>query len=112
MLVVSLGLIYLALLWQDDYSLMAWGDALFLAFTLELFIGWILFVYNKNLFSPLIHAYKSFFLMFVGKKPKLDYFHYSKNISENPIPVYYYIVIFISAFVLLIPTLITFFIII
>lgn len=40
------------LFWQDDYSLMAIGDALWLTFAILLGTGWIMFVYNENIFSP------------------------------------------------------------
>lgn len=112
MLVVSIVLVFLGLFWQDDYSLMAIGDALWLAFALEFFAGWVLFVYNHNIFSPLLYGSKSFVLMFLGKRPKTDYYTYMKRIQDEPVPTYIYIVLFTSAFVLLIPSLITLFILI
>jgi len=112
MLVVSVVLVGFGLLWQDDYSLMAIGDALWLAFALEFFAGWVLFVYNHNIFSPLLYGTKSFVLMFLGKRPKTDYYTYMKSVQDEPIPAYLYIVLFSSAFVLLIPALITLFILI
>lgn len=109
MFIVSALLVGFGLFWQDDYSLMAIGDALWLAFALELGVGWIMFVYNHNIFSPLFHGVKTLGLMFVGKRPKDDYYTYMKNIEENPIPKFYYIVVLISALVLLIPALIIMF---
>jgi hypothetical protein len=103
MTVVS-GLIFgFGLIWQNDTSLIAITDALWLVVILEFFIGWTLFVYNLNIFSSLIYSTKSFFLIFVGKKPKQDYYTYMKKIEDDPIPSYYYKVIFISVFILLIP---------
>lgn len=108
MFVVSGLLVFFGLLWQDEYdTLIAWSDALWLAFVLEFFVGWILLIYNMNIMSPLIYGFKSFFLMFVGKRPNVDYYHYMQDIYDNPIPSYYYKILFISAFILLIPAVIT-----
>lgn len=101
---VSLILFVLAIIWQDDTSLLAIGDALWLVLILEFFVGWVMFVYNKNIFSPLVHSTKSLFLMFAGKKPKFDYYEYMKNIEENPIPNYLYHIVFIWTLILFIPT--------
>lgn len=109
MFIISALLVGFGLFWQDDVSLMAIGDALWLAFALELGVGWIMFVYNHNIFSPLFHGVKTLGLMFVGKRPKEDYYTYMRNIEENPIPKFYYIVVFSSALVLLIPALIIMF---
>lgn len=106
MVILSVLLVALGLLWQDDTSLIAWTDAFWLAFALEFFAGWVLFVYNRNIFSPLFYGAKTFVLMFVGKRPKTDYYTYMKGIYDNPIDAYYYIVLFLSAFVLLIPSVI------
>src|SRR5690606_20564057 len=97
------------LFWQDDYSLMAIGDALWLTFAILLGTGWIMFVYNENIFSPLLHGLKTLGLMVVGKRPKEDYYHYMKNIQENPIPKFYYVIVFIFALITLIPALIIMF---
>jgi len=112
MFVISAILFILALIWQDDTSLLAIGDALWLVLILEFFVGWVMFVYNKNIFSPLVHSTKSLFLMFAGKKPKFDYYNYMKNIEENPIPSYLYSIVFLWTLILLIPTLTILFIII
>jgi hypothetical protein len=112
MFVLSIVLFILAIIWQDDISLLAIGDALWLVLILEFFIGWVMFVYNKNIFSPLVHSTKSLFLMFAGKKPKFDYYEYMKNIEENPIPGYLYAIVFLWTLILLVPTLIVFFILI
>jgi hypothetical protein len=112
MFVISAILFILALIWQDDTSLQAIGDALWLVLILEFFVGWVMFVYNKNIFSPLVHSTKSLFLMFAGKKPKFDYYNYMKNIEENPIPNYIYSIVFLWTLILLIPTLAILFIII
>ena len=112
MFIVSALIFGFGLFWQNEVSLMAIGDALWLAFAIEFGVGWIMFVYNHNIFSPLIHGFKTLGLMFVGKRPKQDYYTYCKSIEEAPIPSFYYIVVFTSAFILLIPALIILFILI
>lgn len=112
MFIISLLLFGFGLLWQWEISLMAIGDALWLAFAIELTVAWILFVYNHNILSPMIHGLKSFSLMIIGKRPKMDYYSYMKKIQDDPIPSFYFIVVFISAGILLIPALITLFILI
>lgn len=103
MTVVSILLFIFGLIWQNDTSLLAITDALWLVVVIEFFIGWTFFVYNLNIFSSIIYSTKSFFLMLRGKKPKIDYYTYMKKIEDDPIPSYYYKVIFISTFILLIP---------
>jgi len=112
MFLISTLLVGFGLLWQNEVSLMAIGDALWLAFAIELGVGWIMFVYNHNIFSPLIHGVKTLGLMFVGKRTKDDYYTYYKNVEDEPIPNFYYIVVFTSALSLLIPALIILFILI
>lgn len=110
MTLMTLIIFGLTLLWQWDLSLMSIGDSLWFTFAIIFTIGWLLFVYNHNVLSPIIHGFKVFGLMFVGKRPKHDYYNYMKNIQENPLPKFYYIIFFINAFIVLIPTLIVFFI--
>lgn len=112
MFIISVALVGFGLFWQDEVSLMAIGDALWLAFALEFGVGWIMFIYNQNILSPLIHGFKTLGLMFVGKRPKKDYYEYMKSIEEDPIPRFYYIVVLTSALILLIPALIILFILI
>ena len=107
MTVLTIILFILAMLWQGEWTLMTVGDGLWLVFALEFFMGWVLFVYNHNIFSPVIYGVKSFALMFVGKRPKTDYYSYMKNIQDNQIPGYFYYMFFVSAFVVLIPAVIT-----
>lgn len=96
----------LGLLWQWEWSLMAATDALTLSFALIFFAGWIMFVWNLNILSPLIHGFKTFGLMLVGKRPKTDYYDYMKKIEEDPIPKYYIVTCFITSGILLIPLII------
>jgi hypothetical protein len=103
MIVLSGFIFGIGLLWQNDTSLLAITDALWLVVVMEFFIGWTMFVYNMNIFSSIIFSTKSFFLMLVGKKPKLDYYSYTKKIEDDPVPSYYYKVLFLSTFILLIP---------
>ncbi len=91
--------------WQDDTSLLAIGDAFWLAFFLQLFAGWIMFVYNMNILAPFIHGFKTFGLMIIGKRPKQDYYEYMQNVQNNPIPKKYYILTFLSSLISFIPAL-------
>lgn len=106
MSVISVLLVLFGLFWQDDYSLMAIGDALWLAFGIEVAIGWFIFVYNLNIFSPIVYATKTLFNMFTGKKAKDDYYTYMKKIEDNPVPNFYFWIFFISSLFLLIPAVI------
>jgi hypothetical protein len=110
MIVLSVLLVALGLVWQDSISLLAWTNAFWLAFALVFFMGWVLFVYNRNIFSPLFYGAKTFVLMFVGKRPKTDYYTYVKGIYDNPIDAYYYIVLFLTSLVLFVPSMILLFI--
>jgi hypothetical protein len=110
MTVLTIILFILSMLWQGSWTLMTVSDGLWLVFALEFFMGWVLFVYNHNIFSPVIYGLKSFALMFVGKRPKTDYYSYMKNIQDNQIPGYFYYMFFVAAFFVLIPALITLFI--
>lgn len=106
MVVLTVVLFALVMLWQADTALMAIGDALFLVALLEFFFGWVLFIYNKNILSPLIHGFSTFGRMFIGKRPKTDYYTYMKNIQENPIPSVYFKALFITAFIVFVPAII------
>jgi len=112
MTIVSGALFGFGLLWQNDTSLLAIGDALWLAFAIEFFMAWVMFVYNMNVFASLIHGTKTFLLMFAGKRTKLSYYEYLKKVEDNQISSYYYNVLFLSSGILLIPALIILFILI
>jgi len=103
MIFVSAALVFFALFWQDDYSLMAIGDSLWLAFGLEVAIGWFIFVYNLNIFSPIVYATKTLLTFFTGKRRTDDYYTYMQKIEENPVPKFYIWLFFVSSLVLLIP---------
>lgn len=100
--IISILLVGLGLLWQWNLELLAWTDALWLAFAIELLIGWGMFVFNKNIFSPFIHGLKTFGLMFVGKRPKEDYYSYTKKIEDNQIPKHLYLAALLSSGILLV----------
>lgn len=106
---VSLIFVGIGLLWQWKFNLIGFANAFLISFTLIFFIGWMMFVYNKNILSPLIHGVKTFFFMIVGKKPKDDYYTYLKSIEENPIPKYIIINTFMVSLLLLIVMLILMF---
>ncbi len=107
LLVLTIILFGGALLWQMRFDLMGFANALSLTFLMLFFIAWIMFVYNKNILSPLIHGFKVFGLMIVGKRSKESYYDYSVRISENPIPKYIYLSTFICSFIVFIPATIT-----
>jgi hypothetical protein len=106
MLIISGLLFGFGLIWQGEVTLLSIGDALWLVFAIEFSIAWMMFVYNRNIISPLLHGTKTFLLMFVGKRPKKDYYTYMKSIEESPIPSRYYIIFFVSAFIVSIPAII------
>lgn len=75
--------------WQDDTSFIAFADGIWFVFALQLTLSWSIFVYNMNIFTPLVHGVKTFFLLFLGRKPKEDYFTYYSKIKDHPIPLSY-----------------------
>lgn len=107
MFIISILLVGFGLVWQRRYDLWAISNALWLAFAMEFFVGWIFFVYNKNILSPMIHGFKVFGLMLFGKRTKESYYDYMIKIQENPIPKYIYYTIYVFALLLLIPAVIT-----
>lgn len=107
MLIITALLFGFGLVWQRRTDLWAVSNAIWLTFAIELFVAWILFVYNKNILSPLIHGFKTFGLMFVGKRVKESYYEYKVRIEENPVPKYIYLTIFVFTILLLIAGIIT-----
>lgn len=107
MLFISILLVSFGLVWQRRADLWAISNAIWLAFSIEFFVAWVFFVYNKNILSPLIHGFKVFGLMMVGKRSKESYYDYTIKIEENPIPKYIYYTIYVFSFLLLIPAVIT-----
>jgi hypothetical protein len=90
-----------ALWWQDQTDLKAFADGIWLVFAFQLTISWSLFVYNENIFTPLVHGVKTFFLIFIGQKPKEDYYTYYTKIKDNPIPNGYIWIGFILTLIVL-----------
>jgi hypothetical protein len=94
--------------WQSDLSLIAYADGIWFVFALQLTLSWSIFVYNMNIFTPLVHGVKTFFLIFVGRKPKEDFFTYYSKIKDNPIPFsYIWIAFFLTLVSLLVAILLT-----
>jgi hypothetical protein len=87
--------------WQNDASLLAFADGLWFVFALQLTLSWSIFVYNMNIFTPLVHGVKTFFLIFVGRKPKEDFFTYYSKIKDNPIAYGYIWIAFLFTFITL-----------
>jgi magnesium-transporting ATPase (P-type) len=88
--------------WQNDLSFLAFADGIWFVFAFQLTMAWSLFVYNQNIFTPLVHGVKTFFLLFLGRKPKEDYFHYYSKIKDNPIATPYIVVTFLLTLVILV----------
>lgn len=102
----SIIMIIIGLLWQNSYDVMAWSNALLLSFIMIFFVGWIMFIHNKNIISIFTHSFKTFGLMLIGKRPAKSYYEVKVGIEENPIPNKYLIISFIWSGVLLIATII------
>jgi hypothetical protein len=82
-----LGIVFIfSLWWQDAYTLKAMADGIWLVVAIQLTLSWSLFVYNKNIFTPLVHGLKTFFLIFIGKKPKEDYYTAYTKVIDNQVP--------------------------
>lgn len=84
-LVIAMGF---SLWWQNAFSMKAFADGIWLVFSIQLTMSWSFFVYNRNIFTPLLHGGKTFFLLFVGRKPKDDYYTAYTKVQENPVPNY------------------------
>jgi len=110
MLVISTGLFIFTLIWQDDVSLMAICNGLWLIVIMDFFIGWMMLMNNMSILSPFIYGAKTFGKMLVGKRMNNDYYTYLKMKEENQIPRYYYMVCFIGALISAIPATILLFI--
>ncbi len=94
---ISIVLFFLVQLWQDDWALQAIGDALFFVAFLQFAAGWIMLMNNMNILAPLVYGTKTFGRMFIGRRPKQDYYNYMKMKQENPIPKFYYRICFLAA---------------
>jgi hypothetical protein len=81
--------------WQGSATLKAFADGIWLVFSIQLTMAWSFFVYNKNIFTPLIHGSKTFILLFLGRKPKEDYYTAYMKVQDNPIPKYVVTISFI-----------------
>lgn len=87
-----------SLWWQGKIDVKAFADGIWLVFAIQLTMTWGFYVYNRNIFTPLLHGGKTFLLLFVGKKPKEDYYGAYMRVKENQVPGY---VIFIAFGILL-----------
>lgn len=93
--VLLMVIMIFSLWWQDKYDLKAFADGIWLVFAVQLTMTWGFFVYNRNIFTPLLHGGKTFLLLFVGRKPKDDYYTAYSKVQDNQVPSY---VIWISSF--------------
>lgn len=104
--IISIVFLVIGLHWQNAYTIEAWANASLLSFIFILFIGWIMFIYNKNIISIFTHGFKVFGLMIVGKRPKKSYYEVKVQVEENQIPKRYMVVSFIYSAILLVITII------
>jgi hypothetical protein len=93
LLILTIAMAF-SLWWQNQFTLKAFADGIWLVFSIQLTMSWAFFVYNRNILTPLLHGGKTFFLLFVGRKPKEDYYTAYNKVIENPVPNY---VIFVSS---------------
>jgi hypothetical protein len=77
-----------SLWWQNQFTINSIADGIWLVFSIQLTMSWSFFVYNRNIFTPLLHGGKTFFLLFVGRKPKEDFYTAYTRVQENPVPNY------------------------
>jgi len=100
-LIVLSVMFLFSLWWQDDYSLKAMADGIWLVFAMQLTLSWSMFVYNRNIFTPMVHGLKTFFLIFVGKKPKEDYFTAYSKVLDHQIPKHIILIVFLMTILVL-----------
>lgn len=110
MVLASIAVFVFTLIWQDDTSLLAICNALWLIVILEFFVGWMMLMNNMNILSPFIFGAKTLFKVIAGKRMDGDYYTYAKMKEENPIPRYYYRTFFIGALISAIPATILIFV--
>lgn len=103
---ISAGVFAFILIWQNDTSLMAIDNALWLVAVLQFFIGWILLMNNMTIFAPLVYGIKSFGRMLIGRRMDEDYYTYAKSKEDNPIPKYYIRICFFASLIVTIPAVI------
>ena len=106
LIVASIGVFIFALIWQDSTTLLAICNAFWLVLVLVFFVGWVIFMNNLRIFSPLIYAARSFGRMVIGRKMDEDYYTYVKAKENNPVPKYYYKIFFIAALIIAVPAVI------
>lgn len=96
-LVGSALLVAFTLMWQWSTSFISYVNAFYFAGFIWFLVGWMILMANLNILSPFIYGMKSFFLLLVGKKSKKDYYTYTQDIKENPIPKIFVFLPMISA---------------
>lgn len=84
-IILTILLVAFGLFWQDRYDLLGFTNAFYLSGFLWFVFGWFVLMINLNILAPLIYGVKSFVLVFVAKRPKLDYYEYMVERKENPI---------------------------
>lgn len=85
---ISGVLFAVAIIWQWRTDLLAICNAFYFSSSILLTFSLIVYASNNNIFAPLIYGTKTFFLMFVGKRPKLSYYDYFQDTKNHQMPKY------------------------
>jgi len=93
----SIFFVWFAIFWQDLTTLMAYTNAFYFSAFMFFMVGWMILMTNMNILAPFVYGIKTFFLMFAGKRPEQDYYAYTQDRLDNPIPKIYMRVTFYSA---------------
>jgi hypothetical protein len=77
------GLVFtgLMILYQWEFDMDAFADALFVAGFLLFAFGWFFFISNENLFSLVVYGVQSFWLNMIGRRKDKSYIEY---ITDKP----------------------------
>jgi hypothetical protein len=86
-IVLLSGILFgIAILWQWRVDLLAICNAFYFSSSIFLAFSLIVYASNNNIFAPLVYGTKTFFLMFVGKRPKLTYYDYFQDNKNHQMP--------------------------
>lgn len=99
--------ILIGMIWQKGSGrreILQWANSFTLATIMVFFVGWIMFIYNKNILSLFVHSVKTFGLMIVGKRPAKSYYEVKTEIEDNPIPKIYMRITFLFSLVIFVAT--------
>lgn len=100
-LLLGLGFLWQGFVRIKENPLKATCDSFTLAFAISFIAATVMFSYNFNALSFIIHGTRTFGLMLIGRRPKQSYYEYMKKVQDNPIPKLLYLPVFINSGVLL-----------